>query len=84
MTDAQWQAWCDQPGTDAFGYPWSSWHRVSTCPCEACSRKRAHQRTAFYTPPAKPQGKARSRAPGTPVVIDFASPAVVSQMELFA
>jgi len=27
MTDTEWEAWCARPGTDAFGYPWSSWIR---------------------------------------------------------
>jgi hypothetical protein len=27
MTDAEWEAWCATPGTDAFGHPWSSWIR---------------------------------------------------------
>lgn len=27
MDDARWAAWCAQPGTDVFGFPWSSWIR---------------------------------------------------------
>lgn len=28
ITAARWAEWCAQPGTDAFGCPWSSWDHI--------------------------------------------------------
>ena len=84
MTDAEWKAWCDQPGTDVFGFPWSSWHRTETCECSGCAHKRAHRPAAITQQAAAPQAKSRGRVPRALTVIDFASRAAAQQGDLFA
>jgi hypothetical protein len=81
VTDAQWSAWCAQPGTDAFGYPWSSWTRNRYCPDTGCTCIFcAPDGAATHTPPPEPQGEARKRAPAAKMTL----PAVSGQMDFFA